>query len=269
MIKKAVILGAVVIVAGVIALFLIPAPPATAPGDEVNSSASSTTATGASSSLAQSSTSPTKSSPPSIKLTGVKPVVSSNKFIAPLSGDQWVIKENHSIQWNEEALGNGFISLVDAKTGAVVGVISPSLTLHQKTHTWNTQDVLVSRTGGQKKNIEPGEYIIRVTFEVGRKGVIETGKFSVIYPNQKTVSSQIFFIQNYVMSPAKLTVKRGDVIYIRNNDPTPIKILISGSIPITVMAGQLYTFSTASLSAGSYEFYSDQYSGMKATLLVQ
>lgn len=258
-------IGALVLIGAVI--FMLPAP-ATSPtsSEEV---ASSTIATSSEVGVSPTTT-PAKSvtvSKPSTSAS--KPSVGTNRVTAPLGGDRWVIRENHSIQWSEESLGNGAIYLVDASTKAVVGLVTPSLTLHQKTFTWNTRDVFLTRTSGQKKDISAGQYFLRIVFEVGNKPTIESGVFSLIYPDQQITGTHSFIIKNYIATPLKITVKRGDSIYISNNDSIPYVLSMSGFSPLTVPAGQVVKFETASLGAGSYEFYSSQYSALKLGFTVQ
>ncbi|MEK7187900.1 MAG: hypothetical protein AAB691_03605 [Patescibacteria group bacterium] len=217
-------------------------------------------------------TSPTPTgsvAPRPTQTTSPKPVTTSgNRVITPAGGEQWVADESHTIQWANESLGNGYIVLLNTQTKAVVGYITPSLTLHQKTFAWNTKDVFLTRGSSQKKDVPIGTYSVKVVFEIGNKAAIESGAFTLIYPSQKTVSSQTFIIKNYVMAPAKLTVKRGDIIYIVNNDTISHKLSMSGYSPITIAAGETITFQTTPLTAGSYEFYSEQYTGLKAGITV-
>ena len=224
--------------------------------------------------VASSTTSGTTSTPvattPRSSGTVKKPIVtSSNKVISPAAGARWSFGETHSIQWSEESLGNGAIYLVDATTKTVVGVVTPSLTLHQKTFTWNTRDVSVTRTGGQKKDVQPGQYFLRIVFEVGNKPIIESGIFSLIYASQQTTGVHTVIIKNYIATPLKVTVKRGDTIYIANNDTTSYTLAMSGFSPLVVPAGQTVKFETAALSVGSYEFYSSQYSALKLGITIQ
>jgi hypothetical protein len=199
--------------------------------------------------------------------TGSK-LLPSIRITSPALNDQWVIKEQHVIQWDNEALGTGAIYLVDAKTGATVGTISPSLTLHQKSFTWNGTDVLLSRGSSEKKSVEPGDYYFRIVFEVGNKQTVNGNVFSLIYPSQKPLSSGTFIIKNYTALPNQITIKKGDPIYFVNNDQVTHVIKLSGFPGITVPSGATVKFEV-SLNVGSYEFYSSDYSGLKMGVTVQ
>lgn len=261
-------IGVLVIIGGVI--FLLPAP-TYSPGSE-EEMASSTT-----SGLAGATSSPTstptvikpKSPTPSGATIPKKPTITANKIITPASGDQWVIRENHTIQWSEESLGNGVITLLDAQTKSVVGYITPSLTLHQKSFTWNTRDVFLSRTGSQKKDVQPGQYVLRVTFDVGNKAAIESGPVTLIYADQKPTTSQTVMIKNYAFSPSAITVRRGQTLYITNGDSISHKLLMSSFSPLTASPGETISVSTNIFMVGTYEFYSDEYPGMKLVITVQ
>ena len=256
-------IGALILVGAVV--FVLPSP-VTSPmsGDEVPSSTTSVSGE-ATSSLVGTAPKPTTT----IKPSPSKPNGGTNRVIAPAGGEQWVIRESHSIQWSEESLGNGSIYLIDAGTKAVVGLVTPSLTLHQKTFTWNTRDVFLYKSGSQKKDVQPGQYILRITFDVGNKPTIESGIFSLIYADQKATNSHSLIIKNYAANPTSLKVKKGETIYISNNDTISHKLSMSIFSPITITPSQTVLFGTSGLSVGFYEFYSEQYSGLKIGITVQ
>lgn len=59
----------------------------------------------------------------------------------------------------------GYISLLDATTYKLVGVILNQTGPHQTSYTWNTRDLLLSRSSPTKITVTPGRYVVRIAFD--------------------------------------------------------------------------------------------------------
>lgn len=83
----------------------------------------------------------------------------------PVAGETWTISQQNTISWDRAAGVTGQIELLNATTKALVGVIIPQTGPNQTSYTWNTRDILLSRTNPLKKNVVPGTYLIRLAFD--------------------------------------------------------------------------------------------------------
>jgi len=83
-------------------------------------------------------------------------------FVTPVKNDIWKIGSQDLISWDRAGNFSGSISILDATTKQSIGVILPQIGTKQTSYTWNTRDVLISRTDPLKKNILPGTYVLRI-----------------------------------------------------------------------------------------------------------
>lgn len=86
-------------------------------------------------------------------------------LITPVPGVTWTITQDNVISWQKAAGTTGQIELLDASTMALVGVILPQVGPNQSSYTWNTRDLLLSRTNPEKTTVTAGRYIIRIAFD--------------------------------------------------------------------------------------------------------
>lgn len=99
---------------------------------------------------------PAKSKAPSPKIITI---------ITPVQGDVWTIGTDNLISWNQAGGISGDIYLADAQTGAFVGVILPQIGPQQTSYTWNTRDLLLDRTNPLKKDVTPGNYVLKIAYD--------------------------------------------------------------------------------------------------------
>jgi hypothetical protein len=83
----------------------------------------------------------------------------------PTSSTRWVIGKQNTITWSKAGGITGQMYLVNATSGAIVGWIQQNIAPNQTYFPWSTDDVFLSHTNPTKKNILPGEYIIKMSFE--------------------------------------------------------------------------------------------------------
>lgn len=189
---------------------------------------------------------------------------------SPKSNEQWVIGTPHTIQWSGEAGIKGSISLIDATTNSVVGLISSETGPHQTSYAWDTKSVYLTRYGGLKKDIGIGKYMIQVTFD-GNVKVATSPQFLIVIVENKEIATQSVSIQNYTYSPASITVHQGDIVKFTNFDSVTHRVIAPNFFgPVTIAAGATESFDTSILKPGSYQYYCDYHGSMKpATLIVQ
>ncbi len=96
---------------------------------------------------------------------GTKTPASIITFVTPVPGETWTIAKQNPIQWSRAGGVSGEISLLDASTKALVGVILPQTGPNQTSYAWNTRDIFLSRTNPLKKNVEPGRYVVRISWD--------------------------------------------------------------------------------------------------------
>ena len=78
-------------------------------------------------------------------------------------------------------------------------------------------------------------------------------------------------IQDFVFSPASLTVKKGDIITFTNKDSAShtVTSLTSAFNSGTLSKNESFALNTAILAPGSYEYKCNFHSSMRGTLVVQ
>ncbi len=199
----------------------------------------------------------------------VKPPVSTQKIsiTAPVPGVQFVMNQNNTIKWSKEGGVNGAIYLIDASNNQTVGLITPSLTTHQTSYTWDTRDVLLSRQGGLKKPVTKGKYIILIKFD-NAQAEVRSGEFSVVYASEVPVISYDATIQNLTLTPKSLILNTGEKVVLKNNDTVTHKMLGFSGVNLLV-PGASMTIDTKIMTKGVYEFYSESYPTVKLTVTVK
>jgi hypothetical protein len=100
-------------------------------------------------------------------------------FLSPAKGTVVKLTSPLTILWNKAGGQKGSLSVYDATNNTLVGWIISETQAEQTTFTWNTTSAAISRYGGNRKDLAPGTYIIRLTFD----------------GNLPTVTSQPFTLQ--------------------------------------------------------------------------
>ncbi len=218
----------------------------------------------------QTQTSAAAPTPPAPKSPAPAPQTSKSvSLVSPTVSEKWVIGETNTISWNKESGLPGSIYLVKASDKSVTGWINSETGAHQTSFAWNGQDVAVSRYGSQKKNVEHGDYIIKIKFDRSQIPEASSGVFSLIYKSEAPIGEYTVPIKNYVFSPSMLNVRQKDNITFINNDSVTHRIIVGSYSPFVVEPGASYTFDTSSLFPGIYDFYSDVYSSLKLKVTVR
>ncbi len=156
-----------------------------------NSSAASSTAVNAATTTATSSgqTSPTQTKT-ATKTGGAGSGVVTYKapsvvsvpvmtLTSPAAGDIWQIGTDHTIAWSRAGNFSGQIDLLDASTGLQVGVVLPQVGTNQTSYTWNARSVSLSRTNPQGKDVLPGAYRIRISFDGNNQPILVSPTFAI------------------------------------------------------------------------------------------
>lgn len=214
-------------------------------------------------------TAPSTKSPSPVKISVPAGKTAYVTILSPKGGDSWLLNTPHKIEWDKSVPLTGSAYLVDAANGQTVGCITPSIILGQTSFSWDTQYVSASRTDASRKQINGGQYIVRVVFDKNG-GEIQSPAFNIIYPYQIQNASYDVYIKNLSFNPNALSVNQGDKITFTNNDTIPYTILTFGAATSnTVKPGESFTFNTSLLLPGySYDFYSDTYPQLKMTVTV-
>jgi hypothetical protein len=89
----------------------------------------------------------------------------SVNFITPVANQVWKIGNQNLISWFSAPGFSGQIDLLNPTTHALVGVILNEIGPHQTSYTWNTRDLLPSRTNPLKKTVLPGTYVVELQFD--------------------------------------------------------------------------------------------------------
>jgi plastocyanin len=179
-------------------------------------------------------------------------------FVTPVTGDVWPMNESHPIVWNKEAKMAGGLYLADSK-GAVVGWLVPSTGANQTSYAWDTRDVSVDRTGGNRKNIASGMYSVKLVLD-GKSGEVSSVPFSIVAQGASGNVSYTVRLRDTKVSPNVLTVPRGAKVVFINNDARIHSISGDGIQPFKVPAnGGTYVLDTAGMEAKTYNWLSDVY----------
>ena len=203
--------------------------------------------------------------PRASKQPQTKPAIT---ILSPAAGNEWVIGKIHQIVWSRGTYLTGGIYLIDAATKQTAGWISPNTAPNQVLYNWDTRDVLLSRSSPQKKDISPGNYIIKIIFD-GPEKEAQSAPFSIIYESQVQIPVHTITIQNLAFSPKTTAVSKGDKVVFTNNDFVSHNIRTAGFTIATLAPGESFTLDTAYLSPASYTIYSEAYPTATYTLAVQ
>lgn len=215
---------------------------------------------------------PTPSAPTSPAPKSPAPAPQTPKsvsLVSPTASEKWVIGETNTISWNKESGLPGSIYLVKASDKSIVGWINSETGPHQTSFAWNGQDIAVGRYNSQKKNVEHGDYIIKIKFDRSQIPEASSGVFSLIYKSEAPIGNYTVSIKNYIFSPSTLNVRQKDNVTFVNSDAVTHRIVVGSYSPFVVEAGASYTFDTSSLFPGIYDFYSDVYSSLKLKVTVR
>ncbi len=86
-------------------------------------------------------------------------------LITPVTNDQWVIGVTNPISWDNAGNITGEIDLLNGQTGAFIGVILSQTGPDQTSYAWDTREYSLSRYSPLKKEVVPGTYKIRLSFD--------------------------------------------------------------------------------------------------------
>ena len=121
-----------------------------------------------------------------------------------------------------------------------------------------------------KKNIETGNYIIKIKFDSNAMPEISSAPFSIIYSTEVQIPTYNVQIKDFKFNPATITLKKGDKIRFTNNDPVEHRIMLASVSPFVLPPGQSFVFDTSVFQSGSsYTFYSEAYSTLTLKVTVQ
>ncbi len=101
------------------------------------------------------------------------------RLLTPIAGETWAFAQQNTISWDRAANVSGQIELLNASTRALVGVILPQTGPSQTSYTWNTRDLLLSRTNPLKKTVSPGTYLIRIAFDGNNLSPVTSGVVTI------------------------------------------------------------------------------------------
>ena len=188
-------------------------------------------------------------------------------LLAPLPGAQWGLGQNHEITWSRAAELKGSIALLNAQTKITTGWIHSSLDPRQVSFTWDTRDVFVARGSPQKKNVDPGTYILKINFD-GPVTPIESSPITIVYLEQLKAVTHTVAIAGSTFNPKNTTAKRGDKIIFENHDSATHQFRVD-TTPYTLKTGESLTFDTNVLTIGTYDLSSDMEAVLRGTLTVQ
>jgi hypothetical protein len=100
-------------------------------------------------------------------------------LVTPTPGDIWIADTQNPVQWSRAAGVTGQIDLLSASTLQLVGVILPQVGPAQTSYTWNTRDLLQSRTSPNKFTVTPGSYVIRISFDGNNLSPVTSQPFTI------------------------------------------------------------------------------------------
>ncbi len=197
------------------------------------------------------------------------PQSTGKKFTAPLVGDRLIFGQINMLKWSPASGFPGGIALLKASDRSVVGWVNSAIGPNQISYEWNTQSVFLTRGSPTKKDILPGDYILKISFDGNTSGV-ESGRFSVVYSNEIQNATYTVNIINRIFAPTSLSVKKNNKIVFVNNDSVTHKILLATFSPQVLTPGQSFEFDTSALASGyTYSFESEGYPSMKLVVKVQ
>jgi len=263
--KKPLIYGLIGIAVLIIIILVIPSPKS--PVDETNPNASSTEnqTPGETPTIT-----PPTSNPPSSANQTPKPTTQPTSRVisitSPAVDARFDIGTLNVIKWSQESGMVSSLYLVDASNDTTLGVITPTITSHQTSYSWDTKDVSLSRQSGVKKSVTPGKYYIKMKFD-GPIKEATSNIFFILYPEQDTSFSHNLTIKDFRFSPASIAVRIGEKVVIQNKDQNTYTLTPkSFGESITITPGETKVILTGSYPEGPQGFYSEKYSATNLTL---
>lgn len=263
--KKPLVYGLIGLVV-VILIIVVASSSPSAPTDQSNLNATSTK-TGTPGETP--TTNPPTSNPPSSATQTPKPATKpiapdptsqSISITSPILDARFDIGQLNTIKWSREPGIIAGLYLVDATTNATLGWITPTITAHQTSYTWDAKDVALSRQSGVKKSITPGRYYIKMKFD-GPISEATSNTFYILYSEQDTTFSHNLLIQNFKFIPASIAVRIGEKVIIQNKDQnTYILNPKNFGESLTIAPGETKTITTGNFPEGAQGFYSEKYS---------
>lgn len=187
----------------------------------------------------------------------------------PASGDKWEVGKIHAIKWSKAAGISGGLELVDSATGNSVGWILSQTAANQTSYDWDTKQVAISRNSALGKQVNPGNYIVRLVLDNKSFAPAQSAVFSISYPSQISVATYNVTIQSYAFGPKSLTIKQGDKVVFTNYDSVEHTVVFQSMPPIALASGATYTLQTGSFSPASYNYYCSLHPSMTGTLIIQ
>lgn len=211
--------------------------------------------------------------------TSVAGSIGVDSVLAPVAGDQWIIGQTNVVQWKRATGVAGSVYLVTAadpsnpswQAGVTAGWLIQQTNSGDTSFSWNTRDLYVSHTSAIKKDVSPGQYVIKINFTSPEWPTISSAPFSIVASSQAQVPVDAFTIKNGLFSPSSLAVKEGTKLIFTDDDSVAYQIMISSfGVPFTLEPGGSYTFDTSPLSpGGTYVFYSASSSVLRASVVIQ
>jgi len=266
--NKILLIAVAVLAVAVIVLLARNTSAPTAPENTTGGTTPTTPAKGGST-TSKSTTGGTTTAKPTGGTQSTTPKPSSGiAFLAPTNGAQWIQGELHEIKWSREAGLGGYLSLLDASTKKVVGVITPSLSTRQTSMQWDTQNISLGRTNPTRTAVPVGSYVIRATFD-GPIASVDSPAFSVIYASQAKATTHTISLNKFVFDPTSVRIARGQQLIFTNKDTIAYTFYFSSLRTFTLAPGASETYNTLGLSSGIYDLYSDVYTSLKASIIVE
>lgn len=191
-------------------------------------------------------------------------------LVAPLGGETWLIGQSHTISWTNAAQITGEIALLQAGTKTVVGWINSSTGMTQTSYAWDTKSVSTLRSGGLRKDVVPGNYLIRVKFDSARYPILTSGQIALT-AMPLPIAGKSVSIQGFAFSPANITIARGGKVTFTNNDSVAHNITFNTTIyPASPLnPGASVTIDTSKFPPGTYNYYCSIHRSMTGTITVQ
>ena len=193
----------------------------------------------------------------------------SYMVLSPKAGEQWVLEQPHTISWNKAANVTGEVYLVDAFTNVTVGWINSGTGEKATSTAWDTKHLALTRGGGLQKIVGRGTYFIRIKFD-RNQGMIRSGAFSLISADEVTHNTYQVSLNAMAVSPATITVKKGDTIVFVNDDDAITYQIVSPNIfgPYKLTPGQSSAL-VVNLKPGTYPYTDQLHANITGKIVVQ
>lgn len=193
----------------------------------------------------------------------------SSAILSPAANAIWILNASHTISWTRSVGVTGSAYLLNAADKSLVGYILQTVQPNQTSFIWDTQYLFATRTSPTKQNVMAGLYVIKVQFDKSQ-GSLESGPFSIVYPNQIQNQNFSVSIKNLTFDQTALNVIQGNAITITNNDTVTHSLSLSGLQNQTLAPGQSWTVNTSVLNVGNpYSIYSTVYPSLRLTITIK